>query len=62
MMGLWKRKVWSVLDIGLLKIGVLLLGAVIGALFSGIVMENLWMLIAIGLLALIKPTVSYFKD
>ncbi len=61
-MGLWKRKVWSVLDIGLLKIGVLLIGAVLGALFSAIVLENMWMLLAIGLLALIKPSISYFKD
>lgn len=61
-MGLFKNKVWSWLDIGLLKVGMLLLGAVIGALLSSIVLENMWMLIAIGLLCLIKPTVTYFKD
>ena len=61
-MGLLKKKVWSVLDIGLLKIGMVLIGAVIGALFSTIVRANMWMLLAIGLLCLIKPTYSYFKD
>ena len=32
------------------------------ALFSGIVLDNMWMLLALGLLALIKPTIHFFKD
>ena len=59
---IFATKQWSALDIGLLKIGVLLIGAVAGALFSGIVLENKWMLLALGLLALIKPTIHFLKD
>jgi len=61
-MPLLKKKLWSVLDIGLLKIGMLLIGVVIGALFATQVRANMWMLIALALIALIKPTFSYFKD
>jgi len=59
-MKLFRKVAWRPIDIGLLKMGVLLLGMVIGALLSDFVTQNIWPFIAVGLLFLIRPTLVYF--
>ena len=61
-MKLWKTKVWSPLDLILLKCSCLVFGIVFGALFADFVMDHLWSLLAVAVLLAIKPAVSYFRD
>jgi hypothetical protein len=58
---LWRKMVWSPIDIGMLKWSMLLLGMVLGALFYGFVRQNIWAFLAIGLLLLIRPLIVYFR-
>ena len=60
-MRLFKKVLWRPIDIGFLKIGVLLLGMVLGALLREFVLANLWAFVAIGLLLLVRPTLVYLR-
>ena len=61
-MKLLKRRVWSIIDIGLLKWSCILSGMVLGAFLADFTKRHvLLFLIAIILLAL-KPTISYLLD
>jgi len=61
-MKLFRAKVWSVIDIGLLKWSCILVGMIAGAYLADFTKRNLWLIAAAALLMAIKPTVSYFRD
>ena len=61
-MKLLKRRVWSIIDIGLLKWSCILSGMIVGAFLSDFTKRHVWhFLIAVVVLA-IKPTISYLLD
>jgi hypothetical protein len=61
-MKLFKTKIWSWLDIVLLKWGVLLIGMVAGALLPDFIISHVWMILLAAFIVLIKPSIDYFKD
>ena len=62
-MKLFKTKLWSVVDIGSLKLCCILLGMIAGAYLPDFVKRYVWLLAAAAILAAIKPTLNYFgKD
>jgi hypothetical protein len=61
-MKLFKDKMYSVLDIGLIKWSCILFGMVLGAYLADFVLGYLWLFIVIALLLAIKPIISYFME
>lgn len=61
-MRLFRTKVWSVVDIGLLKSCCILLGMIAGAFLADFTKEHVWIFAAAAVLLGIRPTVSYFRD
>jgi len=61
-MKLYKNKVWTVLDIGLLKWSCILFGMLLGSYMSAFVRRHLWILTIIALLLAVKPSIDYFSD
>lgn len=61
-MKLFRAKVWSVTDIGLLKLSCILVGMVAGAYLTDFTKRYAWVILAAALLAGIKPTVAYFRN
>lgn len=61
-MKLFRAKVWSVVDIGLLKWSCILIGMMAGAYLADFVRQYVWLIALAALLAGIKPTLSYFRD
>lgn len=60
-MKLFRAKVWSVLDIGLLKWSCILFGMIAGAYLSDFTKRYVWLIAAAAVLMAIKPTVSYLR-
>ncbi|MBF0480634.1 MAG: hypothetical protein HQK81_10305 [Desulfovibrionaceae bacterium] len=61
-MKLFQTKIWSWSDLWLFKWGVFLFGIIAGACFHDFVIENVWVVLAIAIVLVIKPTLHYFKD
>lgn len=60
-MKLFRSKVWSPVDIALLKWSCILLGMIVGAYLSGFVKEYVLAFVIAVILLGIKPAVSYFR-
>jgi hypothetical protein len=60
-MKLFRNKVWSVVDIGLLKWCCILTGMIAGACLADFTRRYVWAFAAAAVLLAIKPTVSYFR-
>lgn len=60
-MSLLKTRVWSWVDIALLKWSALLVGAVIGAFFAGFVRCYVSLFVLAAVLLAIRPALHYFK-
>ena len=60
-MKLFRTKVWSVVDIGLLKACCILLGMIAGAYLAEFTKQHAWFIAAGAVLLGIKPTISYFR-
>jgi hypothetical protein len=61
-MNLFKTKVWSWLDIGLLKWSSFLFGMIIGAYLTGFVRQYVWLFLIVAILCAVRPAIAYFKD
>jgi hypothetical protein len=61
-MTLFKTKMWSWLDIALLKWSALFFGVVVGAYFQVFVRCYLWLFVVAALLLAIRPALHYFTD
>ena len=61
-MKLFKAKVWSVIDIGLLKWCCILFGMIVGAYLADFTKRYVWAIAIVALLAELKPTISYFRN
>jgi hypothetical protein len=60
-MKIFKARVWSVVDIGLLKWCCILIGMIVGAYLADLTKRYVWVIAIAAFLAGIKPTVSYFR-
>ena len=60
-MKLFKNKVWSWWDIGLLKWCCLLYGIIVGA-YLQYVLPYGWIILALAVIFTIRPVVAYWKD
>ncbi len=62
-MHIFKKKVWSPIDIMFLKWSSVVFGAIIGAYAAGFVKQYVWIFIILVIALAIKPVYSYwFKD
>jgi len=61
-MKLFRAKVWSVPDIGLLKWCCILIGMIAGAYLADFTKQHVWLFAIAAVLLGIKPTISYFRD
>ena len=61
-MKLFKSKVWSVVDIGLLKWSCILSGMIAGAYLADFTKRHVWMFVVAVVVLAIKPTISYFGE
>ncbi|MDD5297256.1 MAG: hypothetical protein PHU46_10105 [Rhodocyclaceae bacterium] len=61
-MRLFRTKVWSALDIGLLKWCCILVGMIAGAYLSDFTRGHVWAFAIVAVLAGAKPAWSYFRD
>lgn len=61
-MKLFKAKVWSVVDIGLLKWCCILAGMIVGAYLADFTRRHVWLFVLAAILLGIKPAVSYFRS
>jgi len=61
-MQLFKTKIWSWVDIVLLKWCVLFFGMIVGACIPDFVIQHVWVFLIAAVLLAIKPTFTYFKD
>jgi hypothetical protein len=60
-MRLFRTKVWSVLDIGLLKWSCILIGMVVGSYLAAFTRRYVMLFVIAAILLAIKPTISYFR-
>lgn len=58
----FRTKIWSWIDIGLLKWSSLLFGAIAGAYFPGFVRQYVWVLLVAAVALAVKPAIAYFRD
>jgi hypothetical protein len=61
-MKLLRTKVWSVLDIGLLKWSCILIGMIVGSYLSAFTKRHVRLFIIAAILLAIKPATSYFRS
>ena len=61
-MKLFKSKVWSPIDIGLLKWCCILIGMIAGAYLADFTKRCVWFFALAALLLAIKPAVSYLRS
>lgn len=61
-MELYKAKVWSVIDIGLLKWCCIVIGMIAGAYLADFTKQYVWLFAIAAVLLGIKPAISYFRD
>jgi hypothetical protein len=59
-MSLLRTKVWSWIDIALLKWSCLLVGAIAGAYFPELFKSYVWLVMAAAILLAVRPAVAYF--
>ncbi|MCK5010730.1 MAG: hypothetical protein KAS98_09610 [Deltaproteobacteria bacterium] len=60
-MKLFRKKEWTVLDIGLLKWSAIFFGMILGAFFPGFVKNNIWFFISLVVILAIKPVLSFWR-
>lgn len=60
-MHLFRAKVWSVVDIGLLKSCCILVGMMAGAHLADFTKRHVWFIALAAILLGIRPTISYFR-
>jgi len=58
-MTLFRSKVWSPVDIALLKWSCVFFGMVVGAYLYAFIKAYVWVFVSVAILLGIKPTVSY---
>ena len=61
-MKLFMKKTWNWWDISLLKWSCFLFGIIVGAYIADIVQRNVWLLLAVAILFMIRPAVAYWKE
>ena len=61
-MKIFRTKVWSPVDVILLKWCCLFFGCIAGAYFSEFIKTYVWLFLVAAILLAIKPAVSYFRD
>ena len=61
-MKLFRSKVWSVIDIGLLKWCCILTGMIAGAYLADFTKRNVWVFVIAAVVLGIKPVISYFGE
>jgi hypothetical protein len=61
-MKLFRNKVWSWFDIGLLKWSSILVGVIVGAYLHEYVMPYVWVILGAAVLLAIRPATSYWRD
>ncbi len=61
-MKLLKNKVWTFVDIILLKWCCLIIGMILGAYLMHFTIHHLWFFVVGAVLLAIKPAISYFSD
>ena len=61
-MKLFMKKAWNWWDISLLKWSCFLFGIIVGAYIADIVQGNVWLLLAVAILFMIRPAVAYWKE
>jgi hypothetical protein len=61
-MRLFRTKVWSVLDIGLLKWSCVLIGMIIGAYLAAFTKRHVMVFVLASIMLAIKPALSYFGN
>lgn len=59
-MGIFKTKLWSPLDIGLLKWCCIIFGMILGAYFDNFVKQYLWIFIVLIIIFSIRPVYCYW--
>jgi hypothetical protein len=60
-MKLFRTKVWSVLDIGLLKWSCILIGMIIGSYLTAFTKRHVKLFVIAAILLAINPAISYFR-
>jgi len=60
-MRLFRTKVWSVLDIGLLKWSCILIGMIVGSYLAAFTKRHVWIFFIAAILLAIKPATFYFR-
>ncbi len=60
-MRLFRTKVWSVLDIGLLKWSCIVIGMIVGSYLAAFTRRHVWIFVIAAMLLAIKPAISYFR-
>lgn len=61
-MQLFRSKIWSVLDIGLLKWSCIVFGMIAGGYLSEVVKQYVWVFATAAIVLAIRPTISYFRN
>ena len=61
-MKLFRSKVWSVVDIGLLKWCCLLSGMIAGAYLADFTKRYVWIFVVAAVVLAIKPAIAYFGE
>jgi hypothetical protein len=61
-MKLFRTKVWSVLDIGLLKWSCILIGMILGSYLAAFTKRHVMVFVIASLMLAIKPALSYFGN
>lgn len=61
-MNLFRDKMYSVVDIGLIKWSCILFGMVAGAYFSDFTLRYIWIFIVVAVILAIKPIMSNLKE
>ena len=60
-MKLFRTKVWSVVDIGVLKLCCIVMGMIAGAYLADFIKHSVWFFAIAAVLLGIRPTIFYFS-
>jgi hypothetical protein len=61
-MKLFRTKIWSWWDIGVLKWYCILVGMIAGAFFHELVMRYVWVVLILAVIFAIRSVIVYFRD
>jgi hypothetical protein len=61
-MKLFRTKIWTWWDIGILKWCCVLFGMFAGAYFHELLLPNVWIVLLAAVILAIRPAIVYFKD